>query len=94
MSLVRAGLDGNTRNVVEDKIQPGCYPVIIPQHAIATCCRGCLWKWHRIEKGLPLSDAEIGFVVELVMGSCGDQIQWTEGRGTDGFFVGRLNGTS
>jgi len=43
-------------------------PVFIAQHAIATCCRGCLWKWHRIEKGQPLVDGEIGFVVELVMG--------------------------
>jgi hypothetical protein len=40
----------------------------IAQHATATCCRGCLWKWHRIEKGRALSDDEIGFVVELVMG--------------------------
>jgi hypothetical protein len=26
-------------------------PVFIAQHATATCCRGCLWKWHRIVKG-------------------------------------------
>ena len=44
------------------------HPVFIAQHATATCCRGCLWKWHRIEKGRPLTEGEIGFVVELVMG--------------------------
>jgi hypothetical protein len=27
------------------------HPVFIAQHAAATCCRGCIWKWHRIEKG-------------------------------------------
>jgi hypothetical protein len=27
-----------------------------------------MWKWHRIEKGRELSEDEIGFVVELVMG--------------------------
>jgi hypothetical protein len=27
-----------------------------------------MWKWHWIEKGWPLGDDEIGFVVELVMG--------------------------
>lgn len=27
------------------------HPVFIAQHATATCCRGCLYKWHRIEKG-------------------------------------------
>jgi hypothetical protein len=47
------------------------YPVFIAQHATATCCRGCLGKWHRIEKGRALSDDVIGFVVELVMGGSG-----------------------
>jgi len=44
------------------------HPVFIAQHATATCCRGCLKKWYRIEKGRALSDDEIDFVVELVMG--------------------------
>jgi exodeoxyribonuclease V alpha subunit len=44
------------------------HPVFIAQHATATCCRGCIQKWHRIEKGRALSDDEIKFVVELVMG--------------------------
>jgi exodeoxyribonuclease V alpha subunit len=44
------------------------HPVFIAQHATATCCRGCLGKWHRIEKGRALTENEIGFVVELVMG--------------------------
>ena len=26
------------------------HPVFIAQHATATCCRGCLEKWHKIEK--------------------------------------------
>lgn len=50
------------------------HPVFIAQHATATCCRGCLEKWYRIEKGRPLSDDEIGFVVELVMGWIKDQV--------------------
>jgi hypothetical protein len=37
-------------------------------HPYATSCRGCRLKWHRIEKGGPLKEDEIGFVVELVMG--------------------------
>jgi hypothetical protein len=44
------------------------HPVFIAQHATATCCRGYMWNWHRVEKGRPLTDDEIGFVVELVMG--------------------------
>lgn len=30
------------------------HPVFIAQHATATCCRGCLLKWHNIEKGRAL----------------------------------------
>ncbi len=43
------------------------HPVFIAQHATATCCRGCLEKWHKIEKGRKLTDYEIDFIVELVM---------------------------
>ena len=42
------------------------HPVFIAQHAIATCCRGCLQKWHRIEKGRALSEAEIDYVVGVI----------------------------
>ena len=42
------------------------HPVFIAQHATATCCRGCLEKWHRIEKGRVLSDAEIDYVVRVI----------------------------
>jgi hypothetical protein len=44
------------------------HPSLIAQHATATCCRGCLKKWRRIEKGRQLTDDEIGFAVNLVMG--------------------------
>ena len=43
------------------------HPVFIAQHATATCWRGCISKWHGIEKGRPLTEDEIGFMVELVM---------------------------
>jgi hypothetical protein len=44
------------------------HPVFIAQHATATCCRGCIRKWHGIEKGRALNDAEVDFVVALIMG--------------------------
>jgi hypothetical protein len=50
------------------------HPVFIAQHATATCCRGCLWKWHQIEKGRPLTDDEIWFVGALVMEWVGEQV--------------------
>jgi hypothetical protein len=42
------------------------HPVFIAQHATATCCRGCLQKWHRIEKGRPLTEAEKRYVIEVI----------------------------
>lgn len=43
------------------------HPVFVAQHATATCCRGCLYKWHKIEKGRPLTQKEIDFIVDLIM---------------------------
>ena len=44
------------------------HPVFIAQHATATCCRGCIKKWHGFEKGRVLNDAEVDYVVALIMG--------------------------
>ena len=44
------------------------HPVFIAQHATATCCRGCISKWHRIEKGRALNAEENDYVVALIMG--------------------------
>ncbi len=43
------------------------HPVFIAQHATATCCRGCLEKWHHIKKGKELTDHEIDYIVELII---------------------------
>jgi hypothetical protein len=32
------------------------HPVFIAQHACACCCRGCLEKWYRIPRGIPLTE--------------------------------------
>lgn len=42
------------------------HPVFIAQHATATCCRGCLEKWHRIPKGRELGPAERDHVVAAI----------------------------
>jgi Domain of unknown function (DUF4186) len=44
------------------------HPVFIAQHATATCCRGCISKWHGIEKGRALNEVEVQLIVALVMG--------------------------
>lgn len=43
------------------------HPVFIAQHATATCCRGCLEKWHKIPKGRDLSEKEKEYIVEVIM---------------------------
>jgi hypothetical protein len=44
----------------------GHHPVFIAQHATATCCRGCLAKWHDIPKGRPLDAEEKRYVLEII----------------------------
>ena len=44
------------------------HPVFKAQHATATCCRGCLAKWHHIERGHALTEAEQTYVVEMILG--------------------------
>ena len=43
------------------------HPVFIAQHATATCCRGCLEKWHHISKNRELTDDEVDQIVSLIM---------------------------
>ena len=33
------------------------HPVFKAMHATACCCRGCLNKWYRVPKGVPLTEA-------------------------------------
>jgi hypothetical protein len=39
------------------------HPAFIAQHATATCCRGCLEKWHGIPKGRALETQEKRYVL-------------------------------
>lgn len=43
------------------------HPVFIAQHATATCCRSCLYKWHKINKDKKLNDEEIDYIVNIIM---------------------------
>jgi len=44
----------------------GNHPAFVAQHATATCCRGCLAKWHGIPKGRPLNGAEKEYVLRVI----------------------------
>lgn len=43
------------------------HPTFIAQHATATCCRNCLYKWHHIPQNKELSKEEIDYIVGLIM---------------------------
>ena len=43
------------------------HPVFVAQHATATCCRGCLEKWHHIPKGRELTETEQEYIVNVIM---------------------------
>jgi hypothetical protein len=42
------------------------HPVFIAQHATATCCRGCVAKWHGIPAGRELTSSEISQLVDAI----------------------------
>ena len=44
----------------------GKHPVFTAQHATATCCRGCLEKWHNIKKGRELNDKEKEYILSVI----------------------------
>jgi hypothetical protein len=69
---------GHGRRIVSDRLAPAQpaddgrqtpmrgHPIFIAQHATATCCRGCLAKWHYIPKGKPLSPDEVDYVLKVL----------------------------
>ncbi len=42
------------------------HPVFVAQHATATCCRGCLAKWHQIPRGKPLTEKQVEYVLDVI----------------------------
>lgn len=43
------------------------HPVFIAQHATATCCRSCLYKWHGIPAGIELDDNKKDYIVNIIL---------------------------
>ena len=43
------------------------HPVFIAQHATATCCRGCLEKWHKIRAGRELTPRQKEYILHVIM---------------------------
>ena len=73
--LERKGLDAvmsHGEKFIEERLAPANppndgkqtpmrnHPIFVAQHGTATCCRGCLEKWHWIPKGHALTSEEKG----------------------------------
>jgi len=73
-----AGTLDHARTFIRDRLAPADipndgkqtpmrnHPVFVAQHATATCCRGCLEKWHGIPRGRALTDAEQNHVIAVI----------------------------
>lgn len=79
--LRRKGLEvvmGHAADFIEKRLAPAepandgrqtpmaNHPVFVAQHATATCCRGCLQKWHGMEKGRELDAADKEYVLGVI----------------------------
>lgn len=74
----QAAVLGHAREFVVQRLAPAAprndgkqtpmrgHPVFVAQHATATCCRGCLAKWHKIEAGRALTTDEQVHVVSAI----------------------------
>lgn len=72
-TIIMHAYDLFNKNLKYDELRDGKqtpmkgHPVFIAAHATATCCRGCLFKWHGIEKTKDLTKEELNFIVELAV---------------------------
>ena len=76
---------GQTAQIIRTRLAPAMpdndgkqtpmrgFPVFIAQHATGTCCRNCLWKWHGIPSGRPLTEEEIVYITDTLLHWMQDQ---------------------
>jgi predicted Fe-S protein YdhL (DUF1289 family) len=50
------------------------HPIFVAQHATATCCRGCLERWHGIARGRELTADEKAYILAVLR-------RWLVGQG-------------
>lgn len=80
--IEQKGLDrikSHAEDFIRDRVSPSIIPndgkqtpmkghtVFIAQHATATCCRGCINKWHKIPKDVELTQEQQDYIVGLIM---------------------------
>lgn len=43
------------------------HPVFVAQHATATCCRECIYKWHKILPNKELNNNDVAYLTSIIM---------------------------
>jgi hypothetical protein len=43
------------------------HPTFIAQHATATCCRECIYKWYKIPTDIELTEEHINFIADRII---------------------------
>ena len=57
-------IEQHARDFISKRIN---HPVFIAQHATASCCRGCLYKWYHIKPHTQLNDIQQEMIVQVIM---------------------------
>lgn len=69
----------HTCDFIEEKLAPATpdndgkqtpmknHPVFIAMHACGCCCRGCLYKWHKIPLNRTLTSSEKNYIYNLLI---------------------------
>ena len=65
--FVNSRLKNKQKNDGKQTPMKQVHPVFIAQHATATCCRGCMYKWYHISEEKELSEKEIDYFVSIIM---------------------------
>ncbi len=72
-------IEKHARDIIEKRLAPAYiendgrqtpmsgHPVFVAQHACALCCRGCMNKWYKVKKGVPLTHGQIERCIALIM---------------------------
>ena len=72
-------IEKHARDFIEKRIAPASivndgkqtpmrgHPVFTAQHATATCCRGCIEKWHKFRKGVELEEKQKEYLIDVIM---------------------------
>lgn len=77
-SLGLLEIEKHARAIIEDrlKVKPANdgkqtpykgHPIFKAMHATATCCRGCIFSWHRIPPYKTLDEKDMNFLIHLMM---------------------------